>query len=79
MPVVMNRSSWVPLTVDHAERRVSGAGELGRRLDEPLQQRVERELGAEGDAHPDQRAQPRFVANRNLHVLRIVRPQRIPR
>jgi hypothetical protein len=34
----------LPCLVDHAERGVASAGELGRRLDDPLQQRLEREL-----------------------------------
>ena len=49
MPVVRKRSSAWPGLVDHAERRVARAGQLGRRLDDPLQQRVERELRAERD------------------------------
>ena len=58
IPVVRKRSSAWPGLVDHAERRVAGAGELGRRLDDALQQRVERELGAERDARVDEHAEP---------------------
>ena len=43
--------------VDHAERGVLGAGDLGGRLDDPLQQRVQRQLGAEGDAGVDEDAE----------------------
>ena len=35
--------------VDHAERRVARAGQLGGGLDDPLEQRVERELRGERD------------------------------
>ncbi len=44
--------------VDDAERRVAGAGEKRRLLDELLQQRVERELGAQRDpgVHEDAQA-----------------------
>ena len=46
-----------PGLVDDAERRVPGAGELRRRLDELLQERVERELRAERDPRVDEDAQ----------------------
>jgi hypothetical protein len=43
--------------VDHAQGRVARRGELRGRLDDPLEQRVERQLGAEGDARVDEHAQ----------------------
>ena len=48
----------LPALVDHAERGVASAGHLGRGLDEPLEQRVQRELGVECDARVEKRAQP---------------------
>ena len=47
----------MPVSVDHAERRVPRARQLGRDLDEPLQDGVERELRADRDARLEQRAQ----------------------
>ncbi len=44
--------------VDHAERRVPGAGELRGRLDELLQERVEGQLRTERDTRVDKDAQP---------------------
>ena len=46
-----------PEPVDHAERAVARAGQLDRRLDQALQQRLERELGAERDPDLDQTPQ----------------------
>ena len=43
--------------VDHAERGVARSGQLGRRLDDALEQGVERELGAERDPRLDERVQ----------------------
>ena len=60
--------------VDHAQRRVARAGQLGGRLDEPLQQRVERELGRQGDAGLDQRPQAVFARPDRVHGV-----QRTPR
>ena len=42
--------------IDHAERRVSRPRQLCRGLDDPLQKRVERELGRDRDAGVDQPA-----------------------
>ena len=42
--------------VDHSESCVAGARDLGRGLDDALQQRVERELRAERDARVDEDA-----------------------
>ena len=58
IPVVRKRSSVWPRPVDHAERRVAGAGQLGCGLDDPLQQRIERQLGAERDPRVDEDAKP---------------------
>ena len=46
----------LPCLVDHSERGVPGACQLGRRIDEPLQKSVQRELGAERDARFDEDA-----------------------
>jgi hypothetical protein len=43
--------------VDDTERRVAGAGQLGSRLNKPLQHCVERELRGDGDARVEQCAQ----------------------
>ena len=43
--------------IDHPERGVAGVGQLGRRLGDALEHRVERELAADGDACLDQRAE----------------------
>src|SRR5262249_52042029 len=52
-------------TVDHAERAVARAGELHGGLDDPAQERLERELRAQGDACLDETAEP---ARRRLPV-----------
>ena len=44
--------------VDHSERRVAGTGQRRGRLDDPLQQCVERELRAQRDARVDEDVQP---------------------
>ena len=46
-----------PGLVDHAERRIAGAGQGGRGLGELLQEVVERELRAERDSRLDEAAQ----------------------
>src|SRR5215218_2410214 len=43
---------------DHAERRVAGPGQLGGRLDEALEERVERELRVERYSCVEERAKP---------------------
>src|SRR5215213_8874657 len=50
--------------IDHAERRVARFGQLGGRVDDALQQRVERELGAERDASVQQ--PPKSIHSPNL-------------
>ena len=57
-----------PGLVDHAERGVTRAGEPRGRLDEPLQDGVERELGAEGDSDVHER--PQAPAALHLAALR---------
>src|SRR5262249_7469982 len=52
---------------DHPKRSVAGARQLRGFLDEALQQRVERELGADRDACLDERAQPVLVLTDPLH------------
>jgi hypothetical protein len=47
-------SGWI----DHCKRRVSSAGELGRRFDDPLEEGIEREFRAQGDARVDEDAEP---------------------
>ena len=66
MPTVMNCSSPVPDRIDHAERAVAGPGELRGRLDQLLEQGLERQLGAEGDAGLDEDAQPVGRGDRGL-------------
>ena len=64
-------------SVDHAESCVAGVGDLGGRLDDPLQQRIERKLGAERDAGVDENAQAAqlicFAAHRSILSQRPVR------
>ena len=57
MPVVRKRSRLWPVPVDHAQSGVLRARELRSRLDELLEERVERELRAQRDAGVDEDAQ----------------------
>ena len=59
--------------VDHPERGISRLGQPGRGLDDPLEQRVERQLGVERDPGVDQPAQ--LVRLRGLR--RLVRDARL--
>ena len=63
--------------IDDAERRVARFGQLGGRLGEALEQRVERELGGERDPGVDQDAQPLElvprVGRRGLGCARLLR------
>ncbi len=68
-PVVMNRSSDLTAGVDDAEGRVPRAGEARRRLDEALEERVERELRAECDACFDELLEPVAVAHHERTVI----------
>jgi hypothetical protein len=43
--------------IDHTKRCVAGTRQVGRRPDDLLQERVERELGAQGDARVDENTQ----------------------
>ena len=76
MPVVRKRSSAAPARVDHAERGVARAGQLGGGLDEPLEQRVERQLRVERDPGVEERR----AADRTRHAYRNYRPshRRLP-
>ena len=56
-----------PVRVDHAERRVASAGQLGRRLHEPVEQRVERQLRGDGESRREQRTQPPFGDRERVH------------
>ena len=60
----------LPSPVDHAESCVASVGDLRGSLDDPLQQRVERKLGAERDAGVHENAQTaelvRFAAHRSI-------------
>ena len=58
MPVTTNRSRPLAARVDHAERGVAGAGQLGCGLDDPLEDGVERQLGRECDTRVDDRSNP---------------------
>ena len=57
----------VPGLVDHAERGVARAGDRGGGLDDLLQERVERELGAERDTCVDEDAEPVGLVQRRAH------------
>ena len=54
IPVVKNRSRPCPVAVDHPEGRVTGARQRRRRLDDSLEQGIERELRGERDARLDE-------------------------
>ena len=54
--------------VDDAERGVPRAGQLGRGLDDPLQEHVERELRAEPDPGVDEEPQAVELAGGRIHV-----------
>jgi hypothetical protein len=62
-----------PLTglVDHAERRVAGLRQLRGRLDDPLQERLQRELRAERDprVHEDAEAVDLVAARGHRRIL----------
>ena len=73
MPVREEALELRAAPVDHAERGVARAGELGGRLDEPLQERVERELRGERDACLDQRAQAIFARPDRVHGVQRIR------
>ena len=69
IPVVRKRSSAVAGRVDHAERGVPRARELGGCLDQPLEDGVERELGGERDAGLDEAAAAVPARRSRLHYL----------
>ena len=58
----------VAAPVDHAERRVTRAGELHRDLDDSLEQRVERQLRIDTDERFQQCAQPDFTWAHGFHA-----------
>lgn len=53
--------------IDHPERCVSRTRELGRRLDEPLQKRINGQLGRDRDTSFDQRTQAIFAPSDRVH------------
>ena len=57
----MKRSSSVRVAVEHAERRVLGAGQLARGLDHRAQDDLEVELGEERGADLDQAPETRLL------------------
>ena len=61
--------------VDHAEGRVAGAGDLGGRLDDALQQRIEGELGAERDPRVHEDAEPVDLVRLGRHRLILAQAQ----
>ena len=63
----------LPGLVDHAERRVPGAGQLGRGLNDPLQERVERELGAQRDPRVNEDAEAVVWSRHRLHPSHLLR------
>ena len=54
-------------SVDHAERGVASGRELGSRLDQALQEGVERQLGRERDPGLDERPQALFAQRLGVH------------
>ena len=56
-----------PARVDHPERRVAGARQLGRRLHEPVQQRIQRQLRTDDKAGGEQCAQPSLGHGERVH------------
>ena len=61
--------------IDDAERRVAGPGQLGSRLDQPLEQRLERQLGAERDAGFDETLEGRSPSREGTPRISAVTPQ----
>ena len=61
--------------VDHAEGRVAGAGDLGGRLDDALQQRIEGKLGAERDPCVHEDAEPVDLVRFGRHSLILAQAQ----
>ena len=61
--------------VDHAQRRVARAGQLGGQLGQPLKQAVEGELGSQGYPGLDEGAQPWLTRRRRLHAGSVLRPR----
>ena len=53
--------------VDHSQRRVARARQLGGGLDDALQERVERELGAQQNPEVDEHSESVGRARRRLH------------
>ena len=54
-------------SVDHAERGIARGRELGSRLDQALQEGVERQLGRERDPGLDERPQALFAQRLGVH------------
>ena len=66
-----------PVRVDHAERGIASAGQLGRGLHEPVEQRVERQLRGDGESRREQRTQPPFGDRERVHEAKPT-PQAAP-
>ena len=61
IPTIRKRSSCSTSVVEDAERRVAGAGDLARHLEQALEQRVEVELGDDAAADLDEASESVFV------------------
>ena len=66
--------------VDHPERGVPGAGQVGRGLDEPLQEPLERELRGDRHARVEHGAEPAFTFGGSGQAIsrRVVSPPASP-
>ena len=73
IPVVRKRSSRGPLAVDHTERGEARPGQRGRGLHEPLQERIEGQLGRDRDAGLDQCPQAILIRQRRAHESSVTR------
>ena len=54
--------------VYHSERREACAGKFGRRLDETVKQRVQRQLGSDCESRRKQCAQPSLADGKRVHA-----------
>src|SRR6185436_5330155 len=59
--------------VDHTQRCITGARELRGRLDQPLQECIERQLRGDRNAGLDERAHAGFVRADRAHTVSLLR------
>jgi hypothetical protein len=64
------------MLVDHAQRGVSGAGQLGRGLDDPLEDGVDRELGRHRDSGVEKRSESVLLSLLHAAIVRPPDPER---